>query len=118
MAEMIILSILYALAIPLLYLALWVADRIRPIDVSLRRRLLLVILSIVITTPIALVSWFLYPLIFIIDWLLIRWVYVDSWGGAAIRTLLWYVFTAIFAMVLGFLLVLVPLLLGLPFLLS
>jgi hypothetical protein len=115
MAEQVIIALAYAFALPLTYGALWIADLLRPIDVSMRRRLLLVVLSIVLTRPIVLLSPFLYPLIYLIDVLLIRWVYVDSWGGAAIRVLLWYLFVALLTIVLGILLAILAIALSIPF---
>lgn len=115
MAEQIILILVYVLALPLIYAALWIADALRPIDVSMRRRLLLIGLSVVLTTPIALISTFLYPLIYLIDVLLIRWIYVDTWGGAAIRVLLWYLFSVLLAVMLGILLAMLAIMLSIPF---
>ena len=102
------------LTLPATYLALWIADRIKPIDVSMRRRALLVILSYVITLPLVVVSALFYPIVFIIDWLLIRWIYVDTWPGAAIRTLLWYAFGIVFGIVIGILLVFVAVVFSIP----
>lgn len=114
MAEQLFFIVTAILTLPVTYLALWIADRIRPIDASMRRRALLVLISFSITLPLVLVSELFYLLVFFIDWLLIRWIYVDTWGGAAIRTLLWYVFSLAFGIVIGIVLVIVAVVFSIP----
>lgn len=88
-------------SLPLSYLALWIADRIRPIDVSRRRRLLLVVLSMVLVTPLELLSLWFLPLIVCINLVLVRWVYCEAWEPTALRLLIWYALSVAFAFVFG-----------------
>lgn len=87
--------------VPLVYLALWIADRLRPIDTSWRRRLLFVLVSSIITSPLGFASVLFFPLIFAIDLVLLKWMYCEDWGDAAVRVLIWYGFSILIGVVMG-----------------
>lgn len=83
------------------YVALWIVDTLRPVDVSWRRRLLFVALSVPFMVSVDSLNVVLsFVLFFVIVWVLLRWIYSESWKDAAIRVVLWYALSVLFVMVI------------------